>query len=99
MPIDPAADLGLFLADFGVTVVIGAVETSGILDEEPAEVLGSRAAVAGVYRSVLVPTPGLPALRRDDPIQVNGAAYVIRDWGPDARMPDGLWTRIGLAEP
>jgi len=97
--LDPAADLDLFLADFGAPVVIGTLETSGILDEEPAEVLGGRAAVAGRYRSVLVPTPGLPALHRDDPIRVNGTDYVVRDWGPDARTLDGLWTRIGLAEP
>ena len=97
--LDPTADLDLFLADFGVTVVIGTLETSGILDEEPAEVLGGRASVAGRYRSVLVPTPGLPALHRDDPIRVNGTDYTIRDWGADARTLDGLWTRIGLAEP
>ena len=97
--LDPAADLALFLADFGVPVVLGTLETNGILDEEPAEVLGGRAAVAGRYRSVLVPTPGLPTLRRDDPIRVNGSDYTIRDWGPDGRTLDGLWTRIGLAEP
>ncbi len=62
-------------------------------------VRGIRAAVAGRYRSVLVPTPRLPALHRDDPIRVNGTDYTIRDWGPDARTLDGLWTRIGLAEP
>ena len=55
--------------------------------------------MAGRYRSVLVPTPGLPLLHRDDPIRVNGTDYTIRDWGPDARTLDGLWTRIGLAEP
>ena len=55
--------------------------------------------MAGRYRSVLVPTPGLPMFHRDDPIRVNGIDYTIRDWGPDGRTLDGLWTRIGLADP
>lgn len=90
------SDIPALLADMGVPVVIGAVSTTGLLDDLPGQEF-ERGRVQSRIRSVAVQTSVLPSLHIGDAITVDGTAYTIREWGPDPDSPDGAMTRIGLA--
>ena len=76
-----AADLGILLADHGVSVVVGAESATGILNsqtlEEP-DGSGVGVLVAN-HPTVLVRAIDLPSAARHDVAVVNGVTYVIRD--------------------
>lgn len=94
--IESAADRRYMLGpDFGVAVVIGAVTTSGQVDDAVDPVLeGSVVGQNARTRSVLIPTDDLNSLALGASLTVGGTSYVARDI--QAEPPDGLLTRIWL---
>lgn len=92
------ADLPALFADMGVAVVAGAVTTVGLLDDLPADAFPDRARIETRRRSVLVRAAVMPALHVGDALTVDGTAYTIREWGPEADLLDGRVLRIWLKD-
>jgi hypothetical protein len=86
-------DPGIFLADFGVTVVCGAISTKGILDMPGGEVLGT--SLDNDYTLTYL-TAALPNLKYNDQIIVNGVTYLARK--PN-QLSDGVFSHCTLTLP
>lgn len=84
-------DPSLYLADFGVPVVAGAVNGLG-LPEAPAEVVADGTLV-NLDRSVLCLQAQFGGLGYQDPITVDGVAYRVREVVPAG---DDVYVRIYL---
>lgn len=94
-------DLDAFLSpdDFGVPVIMGAVETFGLEDFADEQLLGDdgRGEVLGRLRAVRVPTAKVEEadLTDGDSITVNGIEYRA---GVDGAVEDGAFSRITLGD-
>ena len=67
---------GVFLQDWGVPVVFGAIDATGILDEPTDELVGGM--VITIDYKLTFATADLPGLDAEDAITVNGVAYTVR---------------------
>lgn len=65
----------VFLQDFGVPVVWGAINATGILDM-PSQVVGAGMVISTDYK-LTFGTADLPGLDTDDALSVDGAAYTV----------------------
>lgn len=70
-------DLDLFLADFGVTCIAGAVTAQGVLDM-PSQVVADGMVLTTDYR-LTCRASAFGNLKYGDAITVNGAAYTVRE--------------------
>jgi hypothetical protein len=70
------------MTDFGVTIVWGALTTTGVLDM-PSEVIAGGMVITTDY-SLMYVTSTMPGLAYNDSITVEGAAYTVRE----VRMQD-----------
>lgn len=91
---ESAADLAAFLADFGVPVVWGEIQTTGIFDSPGALQLNDQ--VVNTDFALRFATATLPALDTDDEIEVDGVDYVVRHVLPIA---DGKFSVATLTIP
>lgn len=89
-------DLPLLTGYFGKPVVVGGSTISGILDRRAARLFEDRAPVSAQQFSILCRTADLPALAQGMALTVDGVAFLVNSWEPDAGNPDGLWTRVYL---
>lgn len=67
----------VFLQDWGVPVVYGALSAIGILDM-PDQVIDGGMVISTDYKLTFA-TADLPGLDTDDALTVNGIAYAVRD--------------------
>lgn len=67
----------IFLEDFGVTVTNGTTTAKGILDM-PSEVIAGGMVITTDY-ALTFQTSKFPALKYDDALTVDGAAYIVRE--------------------
>ena len=84
-------DLGIFLADFGVSCTAGAVTALGILDM-PSQVLANGMVLSTDY-TLTARTSNFGSLIRGDSITVDGTAYTVREV---MLMDDGKFVQLGL---
>lgn len=98
---DFAADLSMFYADFGVTVVYTpkggvAVEPQlAILDQPGMELIGGN--VLATDYSLRYPVATFPAVKRGDGFSIGGVAYTAREAAQPASV-DGLEHIVPLAK-
>ena len=83
----------IFLEDFGVTVTDGTTTSKGILDM-PSEMIAGGMVITTDY-ALTFQTSAFPNLKYDDPLTVNGAAYIVRE----AKLQDdGVFTIAYLSK-
>lgn len=85
-------DPSIFLADFGVPVVAGAVSGTGILDLNSEIILGGEAVMIDYL--LTVPTATFGGLSYGDGITVNGTNYKVES--QPLRFDDGTFCRVPL---
>ena len=78
--------------DFGVPVIWGAISSSGILDKNAQLIFGGN--VISVDYAVRLKSSIFSALRYGDLLQVNGAAYSVREPMP---VGDGAYMMVSLS--
>lgn len=86
-------DTSIFFEEFGVDVVFGAYQASGLLDS-PTEVIGGRG-LSNQYRLEYV-TAELPGLVRGSAITVDGVAYTLRE--DPGLIGDGVMSEVMLSK-
>ncbi|MEW6612702.1 MAG: hypothetical protein AB1409_08175 [Pseudomonadota bacterium] len=86
---DFAADLNLFVADFGINAVVGGVSVRGIFDNAFVEQLG----VEGLRPTFTAPTASLPAVSHGTVVTINAVSY--RSIGV---QPDGTGVTLLILE-
>ena len=84
-------DLGMFLADFGVTCVAGAVTASGILDT-PSQVISDGMVLTTDY-TLTARSSDFGSLVRGGSITVGGTAFTVRE---TMLIDDGAFVQIAL---
>lgn len=84
-------DLDVFLYDFGVSCVSGAVTALGILDM-PSQIVADGMVLTTDY-TLTAKTSDFGNLKYDDPITVAGVAYTVRD---TKFVDDGKFVEIAL---
>jgi hypothetical protein len=84
-------DLGIFLADFGVSCTAGAVTALGILDM-PSQVLSDGMVLTTDY-TLTAKTSDFGTLIRGDSITVDAIGYTVRE---TMLMTDGKFVQIAL---
>ncbi len=84
---------GVFLQDFGLPVVFGALNTTGILDMPTEEILGH--AVLSVDYKLTFDTSTLPGLDSGAAVTVNGVAYTVRSV---RMMTDGAFSEAIMSK-
>lgn len=85
-------DPSVYLADFGLPVVAGAVTGAGILDLNSEIILGGEAVMIDYL--LTVPTASFGFLAYGDTIQIDGANYKVES--QPLRVDDGTWCRVPL---
>ena len=78
--------------DFGVPVIWGAISSSGILDKNAQLIFGGN--VVSVDYAVRLKSSIFSALRYGDLLQVDGAAYSVREPMP---VGDGAYMMVSLS--
>ena len=78
--------------DFGVPVIWGAISSSGILDKNAQLIFGGN--VISVDYAVRLKSSIFSALRYGDLLQVDGAAYSVREPMP---VGDGAYMMVSLS--
>ena len=84
-------DLGIFLADFGVSCTAGAVTALGILDM-PSQVLAGDMVLSTDY-TLTAKASSFGGLQYGDAITVAGVAYTVRE---AQYIDDGQMVQLGL---
>jgi hypothetical protein len=84
-------DLGIFLADFGVSCTAGAVTANGILDM-PSQILSDGMVLSTDY-TLTTRASNFGTLIRGSSITVDGAAYTVRE---TMLIDDGKFVQIAL---
>lgn len=84
-------DTGLYLADFGVSVVAGAVTGLGILDM-PSELIVDGQVISTEY-TLTCESSKFGDLLYGSKLTVNGAAYTVR---ANVLISDGVFTQLSL---
>ena len=87
-----AEDLSVFLADFGLPVVYGAIQTTGILDMPGQTLLGD---VSSNDYGLTYATATMPSLKVGDRLTVGGIAYIARNPNPEG---DGAFSHAPLTK-
>ena len=86
-------NLDAFLSDFGVTVIKGAVSTTGVLDM-PSEVIAGGMVITTDY-ALTIKTSALPSLQYGDALTVDGSAYTVRE---SKLQDDGQFSIVYLSK-
>jgi len=84
-------DLGIFLADFGVSCTAGAVTANGILDM-PSQILSDGMVLSTDY-TLTAKATNFGTLIRGDSITVDSVAYTVRE---TMLIDDGKIVQIAL---
>jgi len=84
-------DLGIFLADFGVSCTAGAVTANGILDM-PSQILSDGMVLSTDY-TLTARASNFGSLIRGDAITVDSVAYTVRE---TMLIDDGKFVQIAL---
>jgi hypothetical protein len=84
-------DLDIFLADFGVSCIAGAVTANGILDM-PSQILSDGMVLSTDY-TLTARTSNFGSLIRGDAITVDSVAYTVRE---TMLIDDGKFVQIAL---
>ena len=84
-------DLDIFLADFGVSCIAGAVTANGILDM-PSQILSDGMVLSTDY-TLTARASNFGTLIRGDSITVDGVAYTVRE---TMLIDDGKFVQIAL---
>jgi hypothetical protein len=84
-------DLGMFLADFGLTCVAGATQAIGILDT-PSQVISDGMVLTTDY-TLTTRSSDFGSLVRGDSITVGGTAFTVRE---TMLIDDGAFVQIAL---
>jgi hypothetical protein len=84
-------DTGLYLADFGVSVVAGAITGLGILDM-PSELIVDGQVISTEY-TLTCESAKFGDLLYGSKLTVNGAAYTVR---ANVLISDGVFTQLSL---
>lgn len=92
MPVATVPD-AVFLQDWGVPVVYGTQNATGILDM-PSQILDGGMVVSTDYK-LTFSTADLPGLDAEDSLIVNGAAYTVRNV---RMMSDGAFSEAILSK-
>ena len=83
----------VFLQDFGVPVVWGAINATGILDM-PSQIIDGGMVISTDYKLTFA-TADLLGLDTDDALTVDGTAYTVRDV---RIMSDGVFSEAILSK-
>jgi hypothetical protein len=84
-------DLDIFLADFGVSCIAGAVTANGILDM-PSQILSDGMVLSTDY-TLTARASNFGSLIRGNSITVDGVAYTVRE---TMLIDDGKFVQIAL---
>ena len=84
-------DLGMFLADFGLTFVAGAAQAIGILDT-PSQVISDGMVLTTDY-TLTARSSDFGSLVRGSSITVGGTAFTVRE---TMLIDDGAFVQIAL---